>query len=148
MLKPKVLFLCGSNACRTQMAEGFLRDMAGDHFEIASGGYEPATEICREAVTAMAECGIDISEQYPKSIDAFVGQRVSYAITVCDRTKERSCPIFPGVVWRATWPLEDPRKTEPGERPLAVRRARDEIRRLVTAFVNEHSEMPNKDGQP
>jgi arsenate reductase len=142
MLKPKVLFLCGSNACRTQMAEAFLRDMAGDRFEITSGGYEPAAEICREAVIAMAECGIDISGQRPKSMDTFIGQRANYAVTVCDRAKERSCPIFPGVVWRTTWPLEDPQKTEPDERLPAVRPARDEIGRLITAFVNEHTEKP------
>ncbi len=71
MLKPKVLFLCGANACRTQMAEGFLRDLAGDRFEVMSAGYEPAR--CPDAIEAMREVGIDISGQHTKKTDEFLG---------------------------------------------------------------------------
>ncbi len=108
MLKPKVLFLCGANSCRTQMAEGFLRDLAGDRFDVMSAGYRPSEAVCADAVEAMREVGIDISEQRPKATDQYLGLRVAYVITVCDRQKERDCPIFPGVVWRLTWALEDP----------------------------------------
>ena len=105
MTEPKVLFLCGANACRTQMAGGLLRDLTEDCFEVASAGYEPSTEICADAVIAMSEIGIDISGQRPKSLDLFVKERVAHAIKLCDREKERSCPIFPGIVLCSTWPL-------------------------------------------
>ncbi len=65
MIKPRVLFLCGANACRTQMAEGFLRDLAGDHFDVMSAGYEPAEQVCPDAVEAMRKVSIDISGQSP-----------------------------------------------------------------------------------
>ena len=138
MLKPKVLFLCGANACRTQMAEGFLRDLAGDRFDAVSAGYEPAQEICPDAVEAMREVGIDISGQHPKKADEFISQHLAHVITLCDRQKERDCPIFPGVVWRRAWPLEDPQAIEsPNERQTAMRRIRDQIQRLVIAFVSQ-----------
>jgi arsenate reductase len=66
MIKPKVLFLCTANSCRTQMAEAFLRHMAGDRFDTTSAGLEQAPEICREAIDAMRELGIDMSQQRPK----------------------------------------------------------------------------------
>jgi arsenate reductase len=140
VIKPKVLFLCGANSCRTQMAEGFLRDLAGDRFEVMSPGYEPSEEVCHDAIEAMREVGIDISGQRPKKTDDFLGQRIGYVVTLCDRQKERSCPIFPGAIWRITWPLEDPLvTTAPSERQAAVRHARDEIRRRVVEFVSENA---------
>jgi arsenate reductase (thioredoxin) len=96
MLKPRVLFLCGANACRTQMAEAFLRDLAGDRFEALSAGYQPADRVSSDAIEAMREIGIDISGRRPRKTDGLLGQRVAYVITLCDRQKERSCPIFPG----------------------------------------------------
>jgi arsenate reductase len=140
MLKPKVLFLCGANSCRTQMAEGFLRHLAGDRFDAMSAGYEPAREVCPDAVEAMHEVGIDISGQQPKKTNDLLGQRIGYVVTLCDRQKERSCPIFPGAATRLIWPLEDPLKLESREeRPVAIRQVRDEIRRRVIEFVNEHA---------
>jgi arsenate reductase (thioredoxin) len=139
MPKPKILFLCGTNACRTQMAEGFLRDLAGDRFDVASAGYQPAEDACADAIEAMREVGIDISGHRPKAMDQFLGQRVNYVITLCDRQKERNCPIFPGVVWRYAWPLEDPQAAQSAqERKAATRRIRDEIQRRVIEFVSEN----------
>jgi arsenate reductase len=140
MLKPKVLFLCGANSWRTQMAEGLLRDLAGDRFEAVSAGYEPADQVCRDAIEAMQEIGIDISGQRPKRTDDLLGQRVGYVVTLCDRQKERSCPIFPGAISRLIWPLQDPLEigtTE--ERRHAIRLVRDEIRRRVIEFVSQHA---------
>lgn len=95
MIKPKVLFLCGANSCRTQMAEGFLRDLARDHFDVMSAGYEPSEQVCSDAIEAMCEVGIDISRQRPKKTDALLGQRVSFVIT-CMRPAERAVlPHFP-----------------------------------------------------
>ena len=140
MLKPRVLFVCGANSCRTQMAEGFLRDLAGDRFEVTSAGYEPSPEVCQDAVQAMREVGIDISGQHPKKTDEYLGQRIGYVITLCDREKERSCPIFPGAMWRLTWPLEDPLQAKtPHDRRTAIRQVRDEIRRRVVEFISQHA---------
>ena len=140
MLKPRVLFLCGANACRTQMAEAFLRDLAGDRFEALSAGYEPAERISPYAIDAMRELGIDMSGQRPRKTDDLLGQRVAYVITVCDRETERSCPIFPGAATRLVWPLKDPLQIElPGERKVAIRQVRDEIRRRVMEFIAEHA---------
>jgi arsenate reductase len=122
------------------MAEGFLRDLAKDRFEVMSAEYEPSKEICRDAIEVMREVGIDISGQRPKKTDDFIGQRIGYVVTLCDREKERSCPIFAGVLWRLTWPVDDPLLTDsPDERLAAVRQARDEIRRRVVEFVSEHA---------
>src|SRR3954471_2114054 len=122
MLKPRVLFLCGANACRTQMAAGFLRDLAGDRYEVLSAGYQPAERVCVEAIEVMEEIGIDISGQRPTRTDELLGQRMAFVITVCDRQKERFCPIFPGAMTRLIWPLKDPLQVEwPAERKMAVR---------------------------
>lgn len=140
MVKARVLFLCGANACRTQMAEAFLRDLAGDRFEVLSAGYQPADRVSPDAVEAMREVGIDISGQRPRKTDELLGQRVAYVITVCDRQKERSCPIFPGASTRLVWPLDDPLEIEaPAERKLAVRQIRDEIRHRIVEFISEHA---------
>jgi arsenate reductase (thioredoxin) len=122
------------------MAEGFLRDLAGDRFDVLSAGYQPAAAVCADAIQAMQEVGIDISGNRPKATDEFLGQRMTYVITLCDREKEPNCPIFPGVVWRRTWPLEDPQSAEsPEERKVATRRIRDEIHRRVIEFVSENA---------
>jgi len=139
MIKPKVLFLCSDNSCRTQMAEAFLRAMAGDSFEILSAGAE-ATALNREAVAAMHEVGLDISSQVPKKVDPFLRERVAYLVTLCDRAVERTCPIFPGATWRLTWPLENPAAARSQqERSAATRRVRDAIREHVVQFVQEHA---------
>jgi arsenate reductase (thioredoxin) len=78
--------------------------MAGDHFDVVSGGYEEAPDICPDAIEAMGELGINISGQRPKTIDPFLGERFSFVVTLCDRAIERTCPIFPGAIWRLTWP--------------------------------------------
>lgn len=136
MLKPKVLFLCSGNSCRTQMAEGFLREMAGERFVAMSAGAEITSPLDPEAVAAMREIGIDISEYRPKKVDPLLRERVSYLVTLCDREVERTCPIFPGATWRLTWPIEDPsRALTRDEHRILVRRARDEIRERVTEFV-------------
>ncbi len=122
------------------MAEGFLRDLAGDRFDVESAGYQPAEEVCADAIEAMREVGIDISGHRPKATDQFLGRRLNYVITLCDRQKERNCPIFPGVVWRHTWPLEDPQTAQsPHERKAAMRQIRDEIQRRVIEFVSENT---------
>jgi arsenate reductase len=137
MLKPRVLFLCTGNSARSQMAEGFLRHLAGDRFEVASAGIDPKG-VNPLAIAAMREVGIDISGHRSKTAGSLLGQHFRYVITVCDNANER-CPIFPGVLTRLHWPLEDPAKAtgSEGERLAVFRRVRDEIDRRVRAFIAE-----------
>lgn len=128
MSKPKVLFLCTGNSARSQMAEGYLRHIAGDEFEPLSAGVEPKG-LNPLAVEAMKEIGIDISQQGSKDVREFLGQAIPYVITVCDNAKQR-CPIFPRTYKFLHWSLEDPAEAAGlHEEKMAVfRRVRDEIR--------------------
>jgi len=134
-IKSRVLFLCSENSCRTQMAEALLRDVAGDRFDIVSAGSKPG-QVDPEAIAAMRELGIDISGQQPKEVTPHLGERFTFVISLCDRQHERTCPIFPGAIWRQQWNLENP-ASAPDHR-LAVRRVRDQLREHVLQFVNEH----------
>lgn len=135
MPKPRVLFLCTGNSARSQMAEGFLRHLAGDRFDVESAGIDPKG-VNPLAIAAMREVGVDISGQRSKTAASLLGQHFPYVITVCDNAKER-CPIFPGVVTRLHWPLEDPAEAtgSESERLAVFRRIRDEIGERVRAFV-------------
>jgi arsenate reductase len=139
MIKPKVLFLCTGNSRRTQMADGFLRAMAGDRFEAISAGSEE-TPIDPDAIAVMREVGVDISGQETKAVNRFLGRRFNYVVSLCDREKERTCPIFPGAIWRLQWDLEDPSKAVTREdRRVALRRVHDDIQQRVVAFVEKHA---------
>lgn len=138
-IKQRVLFLCSENSCRTQMAEAFLRNLTGDEFDIVSAGAE-AGRLDPHAVAAMREVGIDISSARTKVVDPYLRERFHYVITLCDRAKERSCPVFPGAIWRQKWPVESPTALEAEglNHALAVRHVRDEIHRQVVEFVEKH----------
>lgn len=135
MTKPAVLFLCTGNSARSQMAEGYLRHLAGDRFEVASAGTQP-TAVNPLAVAAMSEVGIDISAHTSKSADSLLGQHFAFLITVCDQASER-CPIFPGAAQRHHWSLEDPAAAtgNEAERLAVFRRIRDEIGGRVREFL-------------
>ena len=136
--KPRVLFLCTHNSARSQMAEGMLRDLAADRFEVYSAGTE-ATHVRPLAIRAMDEMGIDISGQESKTLERYVGEPFDYVITVCDEANE-ACPFFPGAKSRLHWSFEDPSQaTGSEEERLAVfRRVRDEIReRIGRELVNQ-----------
>src|SRR5438270_13632850 len=126
--QPRVLFLCTHNSARSQMAEGLLRQLGGDRFDVFSAGTE-ATHVRPLAIRAMAELGIDISGQQSKTLDRYLGEPFDDVITVCDTANE-ACPIFPGAKQRRHWSFEDPSKATGSEdEQLAVyRRVRDEIR--------------------
>lgn len=138
-IKPSVLFLCTENSCRTQMAEAFLRKLTRDELEIVSAGSQ-AGRLDPEAVAAMREVGIDIASARTKAVDQFLRERFHYVITLCNRHIERSCPVFPGAIWRQTWELESPAALEAAgmSHAMAVRYARDKIRRRVTEFIEKH----------
>src|SRR5437868_4878116 len=104
--RKRVLILCTGNSARSQMAEGLLRHIAGDRYEVFSAG-TLETYVRPQAIEAMAEIGIDISKQYSKSQDEFAGQAFDYVITVCDNARQH-CPIFPGYAERIHWSIDDP----------------------------------------
>jgi len=127
--KPSVLFVCVHNAGRSQMAAGWLRHLAGDRVEIRSAGTEPADQVNPVAVAAMAEVGIDITDQTPKILDYATAQDSDIIITMgCGDT----CPYFPGKRYE-DWKLDDP-----AGQPLdTVRRIRDDIRARIEDLVDE-----------
>ena len=137
MTPVRVLFLCTHNSARSQMAEGLLRSLGGNRFEVHSAG-TVATRLRPEAIAAMAELGIDISGQASKELAPFIGQSFDRVITVCDQAKE-SCPIFPGARSTAHWSIDDPAAVagSDDERRAAFRRARDELRVRVAELVDE-----------
>jgi arsenate reductase len=130
-MKPKVLFLCTGNSARSQMAEGYLRHIAGDQFDPLSAGIEPKG-LNPLAVETMREIGIDISRQTSKNVVSLLGQHVPFVVTVCDNAKER-CPIFPGTWEFLYWSFEDPAQATGThqERLEVFRRIRDEIIRHI-----------------
>lgn len=139
MDKKKVLFVCIHNSARSQMAEEYLRHMAGDDYEAESAGLEPGT-INPLVVEVLKEDGIDISGKQTQSVfDLYkAGKKYHYVITVCSREAEEKCPIFPGVTQRFNWPFDDPSKVEGSheEKLDKVRIIRDQIKEKVSAFID------------
>ncbi len=133
-----MLFLCTHNSARSQMAEGLLRHLAGDRFEVMSAGTE-ASHVRPLAIRAMDEVGVDISGQRSKRLDRYLGEAFDYVITVCDEANE-ACPFFPGAKTRLHWSFEDPSRAEGSEeeRLATFRRVRGEIReRIEQELVDE-----------
>lgn len=140
MPKPRVLFLCAHNSARSQMAEAFLRQYAGDRFEVYSAGFEPAP-IRPQVIQVMAEVGVDMSQHYAKGLDQFLGkEHFGYLITVCSDAEDK-CPIFPGVSVRLHWPFPDPEGftgTEE-EKLVQFRQLRDQIAARIRSWLDEMS---------
>lgn len=129
----RVLFLCTHNSARSQMAEGFLRAMAGDRFEAGSAGTEK-TSVNPLAIRVMAERGVDISAHASKLFSDL--ESWDYLVTVCDDANER-CPWVPGSVKRLHWSFPDPSRatgTE-AERLAVFRRVRDQIEQRLTDWL-------------
>jgi arsenate reductase len=140
MEKTKVLFLCTHNSARSQMAEGLLRHLAGDRFEVMSAGTE-ATHVRPLAVRAMDELGIDLSGQESKTLQRYLGETFDYVITVCDDANE-ACPVFPGARRRLHWSFEDPAQATGSEeeRRRVFQSVRDQIReRMEEELLTEDS---------
>ena len=135
----RVLFLCTGNSCRSQMAEGWLRHLAGDRFEVVSAGTHPVG-INPYAVKVMEEAGVDISKHVSERVDSYLDQPFHYVITVCDHAQE-SCPVFPGAATKLHWSFEDPaHATGSYEQKLIIfRKTRDEIASRIRHFLAEGS---------
>jgi arsenate reductase len=129
--KIKVLFVCTGNSCRSQMAEGWANHLSSSRLEAYSAGVNPIG-VARATVEVMAEAGVDISHHRSKAVDEFAGEEFDYVITLCDNARD-ACPSFPGEGTRLHWAVGDPY----GLRLDDYRRARDEIRARVEAFLNE-----------
>lgn len=136
--KQKVLFICVHNSARSQMAEEYLRQFAGDRYDVESAGLE-AGEINPYVVKVLKEDGIDISEKKTQSVfDLYRrGKTYGYVITVCSREAEEKCPIFPGPVRRVHWPFPDPSKFEGTDEEIThkTREIRDSIKDHVKQFA-------------
>ena len=139
MPKKRVLFICTHNSARSQMAEGILRALYGDRYEVYSAGINP-TGVNSYAVKVMAEIGIDISQHTSKSIEAFKRIPFDYVITVCDKAKE-ACPFFPGAKRLIHKGFQDPSQlvNPPLEVLAYFRQIRNEIYDWIkTTFYQEH----------
>lgn len=130
----RVLILCTGNSARSQMAEGLLKHLAGDRFEVHSAGTRPAV-VRPEAIAVLRELGIDISGNRSKHVDEFAGDAFDYVLTVCDNARE-SCPVYPGHANRFHHSFDDPAAVRGSEeeRLSAFRRVRDEILEYLRKF--------------
>ena len=127
--RPSVLFVCVHNAGRSQMAAGWLRHLAGDAVEVRSAGSVPGDQVNPAAVAAMAEVGIDISDQRPKVLTTDAVEASDVVITMgCGD----ACPVFPGKRYE-DWKLDDPA----GQGIDAVRPIRDDIRGRIETLIVE-----------
>ncbi|MFP4086516.1 MAG: arsenate reductase ArsC [Desulfobacteraceae bacterium] len=129
--KPSVLFICRHNSGRSQMAEAYLKKMAGDALEVESAGLEPAESVNPLVVEVMKEEGFDLSSQKPRSVfELFkTGKLYSHVVTVCNDS-ESKCPVFPGITQRWHWPFPDPARVtgRDAEKLEKVREIRDQIK--------------------
>ena len=129
-----MLFLCTGNSARSQMAEGWLRHLAGAHCEVFSAGTDPKPAVHPLAVRVMARAGVDIAAQRPKDLRGFLGQRFDFIITVCDRARD-ACPTFPGDHEQIHWSFEDPAAAAGPEQERVFRRVRNELLTRMRLFV-------------
>ena len=140
MDKKNVLFICVHNSARSQMAEAFLKQMAGDKFEVESAGLEPG-KLNLIVVEVMKEVGIDISQNKTKSVFDFYkqGKQYDYVITVCDESQSGACPMFPGKGERLHWGFDDPSGFQGiwEEKLEKTREVRDKIKHRIIEWLNE-----------
>jgi arsenate reductase (thioredoxin) len=133
-MKPKILFLCTGNSCRSQMAEAWTRALKGDQLQAYSAGIQPKG-VDPRAIQVMAEAGIDISGQKSKDIDSLGNLEFEYVVTLCDNARE-SCPFFPAITKRIHKGFDDPpilaaNSLNEEEAMAHYRRVRDEIKAFV-----------------
>jgi len=142
---PKILFLSRGSASRAQIAEGFLRDMAGDRLVAFSAGTESA-EVSPLALEVMWEAGVDISTQRPREIPSLFRETIRYAVVVCDEPRERY-PVFPFTPKLLKWSVSDPESAAGGQeaKKQAFREVRDQLKRRVEELVETVSQ-PNGAG--
>jgi arsenate reductase len=134
-LRARVLFLCTHNSARSQMAEGLLRHLGGDRFEVESAGSQPRG-VHPLAIQVMAGRGVDLHGQRSKHVDDLSERSFDYVVTVCDDANE-TCPVFPGAPRRIHWSIADPSRVEgeETERVAAFARAADELTARILDWI-------------
>jgi len=145
--KLKILYLCTGNSCRSQMAEAWTRLLKGDRFDAYSAGVAPKA-VDPRAIKAMAEAGIDISEQKSKDVHALGNMEFDFVITLCDNARE-SCPYFPAKTKLIHQSFEDPPNLAEGAKSeekamIHYRRVRDEIKAFVETLPEVLQAEPPK----
>ena len=143
--KQRVLFLCTGNSARSQMAEAFLRQYAGDRFEVHSAGLESKGFILPEVLEVMKERGLDMAGQTSKGVKEYLGKTVfAHPITVCGDAEENCPAIFLNMGKHEHWPFEDPAKFQgsDSERLEAVRVVRDQIDQRIIQWLREQNIQP------
>jgi len=132
-----ILFLCTGNSCRSQIAEGWLRDIGGDRFDVESAGIEAHGKNPR-AIAVMEEVGLNISGQESKVLSSEMLQRADVVVTVCGHADEQ-CPALPPGVRKLHWPLTDPAKATGTEEEIALafRKTRDEIEQRARGLAKK-----------
>lgn len=128
------------------MAEGILRHVAGDLFEVFSAGSKPAGYVHPEAIAVLRELGIDLSAHASKHMDEFLDRDIQTVITVCGNA-DQACPIFPGQVNRYHWGFDDPAHATGSEEEIraAFRRVRDQIKLVFEAYAAGYRQaLPRK----
>lgn len=135
-MKPRVLILCTGNSCRSHMAEGILREAAGDLVEAHSAGSKPAGFVHPLAVRVMKEIGIDLTGHRSKHLNEFLDRPIDVVITVCGNA-DQACPVFPGQVHRHHWGFEDPARAagDDDEVLRVFRQVRDQIALVFRAYA-------------
>ena len=136
--KKRVLFLCTGNSARSQMAEGLLRKLAGERYEVFSAGTNPKG-VHPRTIEVMQEISIDVHSQTSKNVTQYQDQRFDYVITVCDRARQH-CPIFPGAE-PIHWGFDDPADAPEAKQLEAFRRVRDEILQRLRMFISARYRM-------
>jgi len=134
MTTRSILFLCTGNACRSQMAEGFARAILPSDWRVYSAG-TIAAGVHPLTVEAMKEIGIDISNQYSKTVEEIPIDEIECVITLCGSARDR-CPVFPRTVMREHWPIEDPIWAVGTDSAMdAFRKTRYEIKQRINELI-------------
>lgn len=136
-MKEKVLFVCIHNSARSQMAEAFLKQYAGQRFEVDSAGFEPGV-LNPVVVKVMKDVGIDISQNRTTSVFDLLkkGKVYDFVITVCSEAQSDKCPVFPGM-HKINWEFDDPSSFEGDEKERICRtkKVRDEIKARIQEWI-------------
>lgn len=137
-MKQKVLFICTHNSARSQIAEGLLRDLYGNIYDVYSAGTAPSG-VNPHALGVLKEAGVDVAGFHSKSIDSFKAQEIDYVVTLCDSAKQE-CPFFRGGKTHMHKSFEDPSQFKGSKEDTlnVFRRVRDEIRHWIEETFNLH----------
>ena len=134
-MKKKIIFICTGNSCRSQMAEGLMRDAVGENFDVLSAGSNPS-KVHPAAIKVMNEWGIDIQNQKSKNVNNYLEKNIEIVVTVCEKANQ-VCPSFPNGRTRIHWNIKDPfHSWNSEEQDLAPYRiTRNEIKKKINNLL-------------